>query len=184
MVANKGAYALILAVLVLGIVAVPAFSHVGVSITPSSGQYAFKSGGGKMDFIVTNFGDEASVFLVQVSGDAAAFSSIDKTQATIEPGASEKFTVTLAPSSASYGQSYPLAIIARTTSAAGATGDVSANIVVAFSGEAGTKDYTLSEIPSMKSESAISSRLFTFFAAALLIGLAYYLIKTKGPWKE
>jgi hypothetical protein len=180
MVATKK-IAIVLAVL-LGLL-FPVFAGAGVSITPSAGDYTFKSGGGRIDFIVTNYGSEASVFYFSFSGEAAQLVTADKSQVTIAPGASERISLTVG--SGATGASYPLLVSAVSTAPSGATAGVSSSVSLIFTGEAGTSNYAVSTIPAIKTaENNLTSRLFTFFAAALLIGLAYYLIKTRGPWKE
>jgi hypothetical protein len=176
---------LVLATLLVAIV-VPVEARVGLAITPSSGDYFIKKGGGTIDFLVSNYGDEQTVFSIRISDEATQFATLDKFEATIPPGGSEKFSVFLSPASAAeYGRAYPLTVTATAQASSGAPGLVSSNIRVFFRNEAGRSDYTTSAKVSLPTaEGLLAGRLFTLFAAIVLVGIAYYLIKTRGPWKE
>jgi|GEM_PF-3478487 len=181
--AGKVAYSKILtiAIIFLAVLILPAFSSAGISITPSSGEYSIRKSGGRMDFLVTNYADYAETFTFTLSGEGAAYSSATPTFETIGPGETKKFTVTISPSNSEYNRRYPLVASAESGSSR-ASGAVS----IVFKDEVGESRYTLSEIPSnsLKGETSLINRLFTFFAAALLVGIGIYLIKSRGPWKD
>ncbi len=180
------------AVLVIAVLAAllfaPAQARVGLAISPSSGQYFLNREGGSIDVLVSNYGDENTIFSVRVSDEAAGFATLDKSAAAIAPGESEKFRVNVAPAGpVEYGRAYVLTVVATAQSSTGAPGLVSGNLKLFFNTEAGKKDYVVSSTAPLTlspPESVLLSRLFTFFAAIVLVGVAYYLIRTRGPWKD
>ncbi|MFH0962346.1 MAG: hypothetical protein V1820_06720 [archaeon] len=162
----------------------PGFAASGISVSPSTGNYDIRRGGGNVDFLVTNFGDSSEVFQFSIYGDAAAYSSVSPASQTIGPMETKKFTVTFTPANAQYNKKYLLSTLASSTSTR-ATGQLG----IYFKNEAGASNYVVSKIPTLSvsgtaGQPSLATKLFTIFAAALLIGLGYYLIKTKGPWKE
>ncbi len=181
--ADKIAYSRIttIAIIFIAILLVPAFSSAGISITPASGEYSIRKSGGRMDFLVTNYADYTETFTFTLSGDGAAYSSVTPTFETIGPGETKKFTVIISPSNSEYNRRYSLVASAESESSR-ASGTVS----IVFKDEVGESKYTLSEIPpnSLKGETSLTNRLFTFFAATLLVGIGIYLIKSRGPWKD
>lgn len=181
--AGKVAYSKILtiAIAVLALLALPSFAPAGLSMTPSSGDYHFHKQGGKMDFLVTNYADYAETVSFSLFGDASAYTSATPTYETIGPGETKKFTVALTPSNFEYNRKYLLQV-----NVASESSRVSGQLGIFFEDSPGETQYTLSGSPSdsLKSETNLVNRLFTFFAAALLVGVGIYLIKSRGPWKD
>lgn len=176
---------LVLSIMLALLLALPLVSaeKVGISVTPSSGEYTFGTLGGRLDLLATNFGDSAGSFSLELSGAGAAYATVGSARITIEPGKTEKFTITVSGGPA--GERLPLVATVRTSSASGESATATANLRLSYSGQSGSNDYVTGNIAAVgSSDASLANKLFAVVAAALLVGLGYYLIKTRGPWKD